>query len=176
MRQVLRNLHRGMEPERHHTWSISLGNRASAIWWLRGRQAGGCLACTCVPGSQEPNTAKLHRLPCSPRRLPYTGLGTGCQTFARDTLARLAGRKMATFYFQRLSSFGGSGGIVQRFLSLSCVFGLEKCVSLIILCLLCRDIFLTCSLFRERQCLLYNPLVSGHLNRTVDCHAPPQTY
>lgn len=130
LRQVLRNLHRGMEPERHHTWSISLRNRASAIWWLRGRQAGGCLACTCVPGSQEPNTAKLHRLPCSPRRLPFTSLGTGCQTFARDTLARLAGRKMATFYFQRLSSFGGSGGMVQRFLSLSCVFGLEKCVSL----------------------------------------------
>lgn len=99
MRQVPRNLHTRLEPESHQTWSISLGNKASATWWMRGRRAGGCLAITYAQGSWERNSARLHGLTCFAQCLPYSSLGRACHISARDTLARLAGREMATFYF-----------------------------------------------------------------------------
>lgn len=118
LRQVPRNLHTEMEQERRQTWSIFLGNKASATWWTRGRRAGGCLALTCAQGSWEPSCAKL-----LPQCLPYSSLGRGCPTSARDTLARLAGREMATFYFSCLQCFteGLAWKIPPNFI---CVFGL----------------------------------------------------
>lgn len=76
------------------------GNKASATWWIRGSSAGGCLASTYAQVPWEPISAKLPRLSCPTRHLFYTSLGRGCRISARDILARLAEREMATFYFE----------------------------------------------------------------------------
>ena len=65
------------------------------------------------PGSlrtQHCQTPQAALLPLVPAL--YISLGRGCQTLASDTPARLAGREMTTFYFQRFSSFLGGREMV----------------------------------------------------------------